>query len=161
MKGVIMAETATGTQVEPAEDQRRDHLADELVNRYSAWAAAAGVIPVPILDVVAIGALQLQMLRQLTVIYEVPFSENLGKSLIASTLASVIPAGAAAPALASALKFIPLAGSAVAALSMPAVSARAPHALGKVFILHFASGGTLLDFEPARYRAFMKKVIPG
>jgi uncharacterized protein (DUF697 family) len=155
-----MPQVTTETRVEPTADQRRDQLADQLVSRYTAWSAAAGVIPLPIVDVIAVGGLQLQMLRQLTEIYDVPFSENVGKSLIASTIASIIPAGAAVPVaagLASALKFIPVLGSGIAALTMPALSAGATYALGQVFILHFVSGGTLLDFNPTLYRDFMKK----
>src|SRR6185295_17501748 len=110
-------------------DRLRDELADQLVNRYVAWSAAAGVIPVPALDVVAIGGVQLQMLRKLTEIYEVPFSENIGKSVIASTIASLLPVPAAA-GLASALKFIPVVGSAIGAVAMPATAAGATYALG-------------------------------
>jgi hypothetical protein len=44
----------------------------------------------------------------------------------------------------------------VSAVVMPALSAGATFAIGKVFIQHFASGGTLLDFNPPDYRAFLK-----
>jgi hypothetical protein len=39
---------------------------------------------------------------------------------------------------------------------MPVVSAGATYVIGKVFIQHFASGGTLLDFNPPDYREFIK-----
>ena len=39
---------------------------------------------------------------------------------------------------------------------MPVVSAGATWVIGKVFIQHFASGGTLLDFNPPDYREFIK-----
>jgi hypothetical protein len=39
---------------------------------------------------------------------------------------------------------------------MPTVSAGATYVIGKVFIQHFASGGTLLDFNPPDYREFIK-----
>jgi hypothetical protein len=39
---------------------------------------------------------------------------------------------------------------------MPAFSACASYVIGKVFIQHFASGGTLLDFNPPDYREFIK-----
>jgi hypothetical protein len=41
-------------------------------------------------------------------------------------------------------------------LTMPVVSAGATWVIGKVFIQHFASGGTLLDFNPPDYREFIK-----
>jgi uncharacterized protein (DUF697 family) len=154
----MMSQTAVETNVTESDD-RRDELAEQLVKRYSAWSAAAGVIPVPLVDVMAVGGLQLKMLRELAGIYGVSFSDHLGKSLLASTLGSIIPVSAAAPAavgFASALKFIPLVGTTVAVLTMPAVSAGATYLVGKVFIQHFASGGTMLDFNPREYREFIK-----
>jgi len=140
-------------------DAYRDELAEQLVSRFSAWTAAAGVIPAPIVDVIAIGGLQLQMLRRLSGIYGVPFSENRSKSVLASMVGSVIPtstAGVAAAGVWSAMKFIPVVGTTMAALTMPAMSAAATYVVGKVFIQHFASGGTLLDFNPGEYREFIK-----
>jgi hypothetical protein len=42
------------------------------------------------------------------------------------------------------------------AFVMPALSAGATFAIGKAFIEHFESGGTLLDFNPPDYREFVK-----
>ena len=42
------------------------------------------LVPIPLVDVAAVGGVQLQMLRRLSEIYGVPFSENMGKSVIAS-----------------------------------------------------------------------------
>jgi hypothetical protein len=53
-------------------------------------------------------------------------------------------------------KGIPGVGTLVGALTMPAFSAGATYIIGKVFIQHFASGGTLLDFNPPDYREFIK-----
>jgi len=39
---------------------------------------------------------------------------------------------------------------------MPVVSAGATWVIGKVFIQHFASGGTLLDFNPPDYRELIR-----
>jgi uncharacterized protein (DUF697 family) len=141
-------------------DVKRDQMAADLVERYTAWAAAAGVIPVPLVDVAAIGGVQVKMLRELAKIYDVEFSENLGKSIMGTLLGAIVPAGVASAASAgvmSALKFVPIVGTVISSIAMPACSAAATYALGKVFILHFASGGTLLDFNPKEYREFMRE----
>ena len=39
---------------------------------------------------------------------------------------------------------------------MPVLSAGATYAIGKAFIEHFTSGGTLLDFDPPDYREFVR-----
>ena len=59
-------------------------------------------------------------------------------------------------AASSLIKFLPGIGTAIGQLTMAAVSAPTTWILGKVFIQHFASGGTLLDFNPPDYREFIK-----
>jgi len=56
----------------------------------------------------------------------------------------------------SLMKGLPGVGTAIGALSMPVFSAGVTYVIGKVFIQHFASGGTLLDFNPPDYREFIK-----
>ena len=51
-------------------------LASRLVDRFAVWSGVAGLIPVPIVDFVAVGGVQVQMLRRLSQTYEVPFNEN-------------------------------------------------------------------------------------
>ena len=155
-----MAKEPIDTGVTPATtDAERDEAASHLVDRFSMWSGAAGLIPLPFVDVIAVGGVQLQMLRRLSEIYGVPFTENRGKSLIASLAGSLLPASVAtttAMTFGSLLKGIPGVGSAVGALTMPVFSAGATYAIGKAFIQHFASGGTLLDFNPPDYREFIK-----
>jgi uncharacterized protein (DUF697 family) len=140
-------------------DENRDEAASKLVDRFSLWSGAAGLIPLPFVDIVAVGGVQLEMLRRLSDIYGVPFIENRGKSIIASLAGSVLPASTAtttAMGVTSALKSIPGIGTAISAFTMPVFSAGATYVIGKVFIQHFASGGTLLDFNPPDYREFIK-----
>src|SRR5438132_8196347 len=122
-------------------DQERDEAASKLVDRFSLWSGAAGLIPIPIVDMAAVGGVQLQMLRRLSEIYDVPFSDNRGKAIIASLAGAVIPASTAttsAIGVASALKTIPGIGTAIATCTMPVFSAGATWVIGKVFIQHFA-----------------------
>lgn len=144
--------TAEPTEMTP---ERRDEFAASLVNRFAIWSGVAGFIPVPVVDAVAVGGLQIQMLRRLSQIYGVPFSENVGKAMIASMAGAMIPETSAIGA-ASLLKAVPIVGTITAGFVMPALSAGATYAIGKAFIQHFASGGTLLDFNPPDYREFIK-----
>jgi uncharacterized protein (DUF697 family) len=140
-------------------DERRDELAAQVVDRFSLYSGAAGLIPVPIADVAAVGGVQLQMLRRLSKIYGVPFSTNRGKSIIASLAGALLPASAStttAMTAGSLLKSLPGIGTIIGSVSMPVFSAGATYVIGKVFIQHFASGGTLLDFNPPDYREFIK-----
>lgn len=137
----------------PASD--RQELASKLVDRFAIWSGVAGLVPLPVVDVVAVGGLQLQMLRRISQIYGIEFSENRGKALIASLAGAMIPATSGMGA-ASAMKFVPVIGQLTAVFVMPVLSAGATYAIGKAFIQHFESGGTLLDFNPPDYREFVK-----
>src|SRR5262245_53547676 len=159
-KGTASAESEhAGTHVQKDElvttPAERDALASRLIDRFAVWSGVAGLVPIPFVDVAAVGGLQIQMLRRLSQIYNVPFSENRGKAVIAGIAGSLIPAASGLGAV-SMLKTIPIAGSIAGAVVMPALSAGATFAIGKAFVQHFASGGTLLDFNPPDYREFVK-----
>lgn len=134
--------------------QRLD-MATKLVDRYSLFGGVGGLIPIPVIDVAAVAGIQLQMLRRLSQIYDVPFSENGGKAVIAALAGTMIPATSGIGA-ASMLKSIPILGTIASGFVMPALAAGATYAIGKAFIQHFESGGTLLDFNPPDYREFIK-----
>lgn len=145
-----------GTDVSAsATEASRRETASKLVNRFAVWSGVAGLIPLPFVDVAAVGGLQLQMLRRISQIYDVAFSDNRGKALIASLAGCMIPASSGLGA-ASALKAVPLVGTMVSGFVMPVLSAGASYAIGKAFIEHFESGGSLLDFNPPDYREFVK-----
>jgi uncharacterized protein (DUF697 family) len=135
--------------------EQRHETAAKLVDRFSLWSGVGGLIPLPFVDVLAVGGLQLQMLRRLSQMYDVQFSENRGKALIASIAGTMIPVTSGMGA-ASALKGVPILGMIASAFVMPVLSAGATYAIGKAFVQHFESGGTLLDFNPPDYKEFIK-----
>jgi uncharacterized protein (DUF697 family) len=153
-----MAQKSTSSSSEeaiPDTPEARKEMASKLVDRFALWSGVAGLIPVPVVDVAAVGGLQIQMVRRLSQIYDVEFSENRGKALIASIAGSMIPATSGIGA-ASVLKAVPIIGTIAGGFVMPALSAGATYAIGKAFIEHFATGGTLLNFNPPDYREFIR-----
>ena len=150
-----MDREAASADADEMSPERRRAMAMKLVERFSLWSGAAGLIPVPFVDLAAVGGVQIQMLRRISQIYDVPFTENRGKSIIAGLAGSMIPASSAM-GTASLIKGLPLVGTLVSAIAMPALSAGATYAIGMAFIQHFASGGTLLDFKPGSYHEFIK-----
>src|SRR5215469_8955738 len=151
-KGSAMAHKSstsseTGEAIAADTPETREEMASKLVDRFALWSGVAGLIPVPVVDVFAVGGLQIQMVRRISQIYDVEFSENRGKALIAALAGTMIPATSGMGA-ASALKFVPVVNLIAAGFVMPVLSAGATYAIGKAFIQHFESGGTLLDFNP-------------
>jgi uncharacterized protein (DUF697 family) len=157
-KGSAMAQKSASSDTGEATadtPETREEVASKLVDRFALWSGVAGLIPVPVIDVFAVGGLQIQMVRRLSQIYDVEFSENRGKALIASLAGSMIPATSGIGA-ASILKAVPVIGTIAGGFVMPVLSAGATYAIGKAFIQHFATGGTLLDFNPPDYREFIR-----
>ena len=112
-----------------------------------------GLIPVPIIDLVALSGIQLNMLRKLAKAYDIPFSKDIVKNIIASLLGSGIPVTFSG-ALASLVKTVPIIGQTTGAPAMPILAGATTYAIGKVFIQHFASGGTFLNFNPDEVRDY-------
>lgn len=139
-----------------ADEGDRRTRAVKVVERFSFWSGVAGLLPVPFVDLAAVGVLQVQMVRLISRVYDLPFSENRGKALVAGIAGTIIPASTGI-GMASVVKSVPIAGTAIGALATPALAMAATYAIGMVFIQHFASGGTLLDFEPPNYREFITR----
>ena len=129
--------------------------ARKLVERFSLYSGVAGLLPVPVVDVAAVGGVQLQMLRRISQLYDVPFSKNRGKAIVASLAGTMIPASTGL-GVASMAKSVPVAGTAIGAMTAPALSVGATYVIGMAFVEHFARGGTLLDFDPPDHREFIK-----
>jgi uncharacterized protein (DUF697 family) len=127
--------------------------ANNIVNRYMLGSVAVGIVPIPIVDMAALSSLQVKMLHSLAKLYDIAFSKNLGKSLIASLLGSGISFSLARNA-ASVAKTIPIYGQTTGMISMSVLGGASTYALGKVFIQHFESGGTFLTFDPQKVQAY-------
>ena len=128
----------------------------DITKKYMWWSMGAGLIPVPFVDWAAVSGVQLKMLADLSKIYSVPFHANRGKAIIGSLFGFLLPHGMACGLIGSWLKAIPLVGVLAGAPAMAAFSGAAAWALGKVFIQHFESGGTFLDFQPEEVREYFK-----
>lgn len=150
-------ETSLQHVMDAAPNSRRAR-ATKLVERFSLWSGAAGLIPVPFVDLAAVGGVQLQMLRRISQLYGVPFSKNRGRAIIAGLAGTMIPVTTGI-GMSSYIKSVPLIGTAVGAIATPALSVAATYAIGMVFIQHFATGGTLLDFAPPDYHEFIKAQV--
>lgn len=148
------AEFSGSPQIALSETER--HQALKLVERFAFWAGAAGAIPVPGLDLAGVGAVQIQMVRRLADMFNIEFSQTRGKALIAAIGGAVIT-GSSGLGAASLTKAIPVLGPAVSSIAVPTLAAGATYAIGIAFIEHFASGGTLLNFDLQQVRAAIRK----
>ncbi len=126
---------------------------DKLIKNHTYGSVAIGLIPMPLVDFVALTGVQLNMLRKMCKTYDISFSKDKGKNILASLLGGVIPTSLSGT-LASMLKVVPLIGQTTGALSMAILAGASTYAVGKVFVQHFESGGTFLDFDPAKVKDY-------
>lgn len=127
---------------------------DAIVRRHVMVSMGIGLVPLPLLDVAAITATQLNLIRKLADHYEISFSKDLGKSIIASLIGGLGAQSMGTGMLASFIKAIPVVGSVLGAVTYPAIAGATTYAIGNVFIQHFESGGTLLDFDAEKMREY-------
>jgi uncharacterized protein (DUF697 family) len=154
---------AAATAAPPAPSDRGPEAstqqADALVRQHMRMALAVGLIPVPLVDLAALTALQLRLLSRLAQLYRVDFSDQLGKAAIGTLIGS----GGSTLASAGVRRLIPhLAGLPfilVGATSTALFAGASTYAIGRVFIQHFASGGTFLTFDPERVRKFYEEAL--
>ena len=142
---------------ETSKEQLKAENASKVVRTYMYWSMGAGLIPVPLLDVATVTGVQLKMLSSISKIYEIPFSENAGKSIIGALVAGLTAEAFAKSYFTSWFKSIPVIGL-LGAVSMPIFSGATTWALGKVFIQHFASGGTFLNFDPQKVKSYFEEL---
>lgn len=133
--------------------------AQNIILRHTIASAGAGLIPLPLADLAAVTAINLDMLRDLSKLYGVEFRGELARSAVLSLLASVGGPLLAMGPVASLLKVVPGAGSVLGGLAMPGMVGGLTYAVGRVFVRHFESGGTLLDFDAARFKELFKREL--
>ncbi len=127
----------------------REEKANSIIKNHMIWSMGAGLIPVPIADIFAVSAIQLDMIRQLAKVYEIDFQHTQGKAYITALTGTGI-----ARLGARAIKFIPGIGSIMGGVTMAALSGASSYAIGEVFKKHFETGGTFLDFDPQRLKKY-------
>lgn len=138
--------------------------ADAIIKRHAAYAAASGVIPIPLADLAVASTLQLRMLGQLSELYGIPFSEQAVKGTVATLVASVLPLTGIGTATFSLMRAVPVVGPVLGFATLPALYSAVTYALGRTFAWHFAKGGTLQDLNVqdlgGKFKREFKKARP-
>ncbi len=134
----------------------REEQALRIVKKNMAWAMGLGLIPVPLVDLVAASALQAKTLKDLSDLYGIPFKEHAVKNVVAvliNGLGSIYLGKRLAHGM---MRLVPGIGPLMGIVSTPIATGALTYATGKVFIQHFECGGTLLDFDPAEIREYFR-----
>ncbi len=112
------------------------------------WAVTAGLVPMPILDILSVSTVQTAMIKQLCALYGKDFSKIKAKAWITGLTGSGL-----ARLGASLIKIIPGVGTVVGEVSMAVLSGATTYAIGRAMAKHFADGGSLEDFRFDKLKA--------
>ena len=125
---------------------KKEKNIEKLISEHVGFSMVAGAIPIPVLDVLAVSAIQIDMLKQMAKIYEIDFDDEIGKSLVSSIVGSTI--GTSIGRLgASAVKAIPGIGTILGIGSQVALAGVTTFAIGNVYNDHFSNHQPLKDFN--------------
>lgn len=123
--------------------------ASRIISNSCGWSAAAGAIPLPVVDVVALGGVQATMINRIAKLYGETLTDEAARSLVAVLLGTMLPGALTSAAVGSGVKFLPGFGYVIGAATLAALGAAATYAMGKIFVRHFEHGGTMATFSPA------------
>lgn len=129
---------------------RLTQRADSCIRNHTGFAMAAAVVPVPVADIGAITAVEIDMLRALTKIYGLKWTDQLGKQALG--IAAAATGGTAI--WASIAKLVPGLGTAVGGAIQMTVAGSVCYALGKAYQTHLETGGEVID--PDTFKQQMK-----
>jgi uncharacterized protein (DUF697 family) len=119
---------------------------DRVIFDHVGFSLIAGAIPIPVVDVIAISAIQIDMIRQLSKIYNIDFDDEIGKTLVTSIVGSTFGLSIGSFG-ASAVKAVPVFGSILGIASQVILAGITTYAVGFIFNSHFRDHKTLVDFN--------------
>lgn len=150
---------STAVSPTPASDEaatsERLAAAERIVKQNVYWSMGCGAVPVPVVDLVGIGGLQIRMLKQLSDLYGVKFSDHLARNIVAALIGTLGARALTVATVGSFIKTLPFAGALIGGIvAMPVIAGASTYAIGRVFVRHFELGGTFEDLNFARAKAY-------
>lgn len=151
-------EKASEVKTEQVEVENRSAVANIIVDKYTKWSFGTGLIPIPVVDLVALTGIQIKMISEIAKVYGQSYSENKIRGTVSAVIGGSFPQTLGGAGLSSFLKAVPVIGTLSALAFMPVVSAASTNAVGTTFIRHFENGGTLLDLNLASIKGDISEI---
>jgi uncharacterized protein (DUF697 family) len=133
-------------------------VANKTIRTHVLSAMGVGLVPIPLVDLLGITGIQINLIRKLANIYEVPYTRDKIKNVLTPLVGGAFPV-VSATTMISLFKAIPIIGQTTGALAVSITAGAVTYAVGKVFLQHFASGGTFLTFDPEKVRNYYEAMV--
>ncbi len=139
------------TRLRSDDARRRRRLAEAVVERHANYSALGGVIPLPFVNFAAVLAIILRMVKALSSLYGVPFERDRARAIVLGLIGGLTPTAASTMTASTLLYLVP--GSNLVGLAVSSVTASAcTRKIGGIFVEHFESGATWIDFPASSAR---------
>jgi uncharacterized protein (DUF697 family) len=139
------------TRIDNPEEPNRESAAEAVIKHHMVMAMAGGAIPLPWLDLVAITAVQLDMLKGLAKAYDVQLDAASARVFVTSVTSTLV--GSALARLgASAVKIIPGIGTVAGGVTQVVVTGGSTYAMGTLLRRMFRNGERLEDVSFGRVK---------
>jgi len=117
--------------------------AGQIITSYTTLAAGSGLLPFPVVDILAIKTIGLKMIQSLCRLYGITFTHSRAKII----LTDLTQGRNRLTWFGSLSKMIPFIGSAGGGLAVLYKGGQITHFIGITMTQHFESGGSLEDFD--------------
>jgi uncharacterized protein (DUF697 family) len=131
-----------------------NNKSSSIITNHVIFSLVAGTIPIPLADIAAVTAIQLDMIKQIAKIYSIDYDEHAGTSF-----ASALAGASFARMGASLVKMIPGVGTIIGIGTQAVLSGASTYALGNIFERHFSLGGTLLNFDVDKVKSAYHSLV--
>jgi len=138
---------------------RRKKDSQHVVRRYSQWSIPVGLIPVPVLDIAVLSALQVKMIRDLCQVYGIDFDHRFAFAVVTGLAGSSIAKVLGTYSTRQVAQYVPGVGTVFQFVIEPTLSYATTFAIGTAFIYHFDAGGKLDSFDPVAIKLYFDQQV--
>jgi uncharacterized protein (DUF697 family) len=128
----------------------RHASAMQIVYRFMAMSAGAALIPMPGIDTAILAGVHVALIKRLCEHYDVSFEEHAARNVLIAVIAGFVPGTIGSVIGRKILRMLPSSARVFGWALFSASSAALSYGIGRLFIQHFESGGTLLSFDATR-----------
>jgi uncharacterized protein (DUF697 family)/uncharacterized coiled-coil protein SlyX len=142
------------------QESPREEAADKIIKKWMLWSLGAGLVPLPLIDLVGVAVIQGKMLTELGKLYGVgSFSQRAVTTTLTAVIGSFGPGLLITGAVGSLLKSLPLVGTVTGGLALSTVTAAATFVVGRLAVEHFEAGGTPETFNVKKSQDRIQELI--
>lgn len=145
-----MEETPSGTAAPQSEETTRvqpsQHEIDAIIRNRVHSSLAIALVPIPLFDMAALAALQVEMIYKLAKAHDIPFKAEWGKQISVALVGGILPS-LITPKLSDLARYIPIVGPGLSLATLPLTNGAATYAVGRAFAKHFATGEDLCNLD--------------